>query len=926
MLAVADDAQTVALRALARPRLLAMPVLSVLLLLGLCLVSRSGFHVVAELVTAVMGISLYLLALCGWRLSRHFFLYCIALGFFQAALIGLLHLLSGPGLAPSRVFPAAATELLWLCARTVLLAGFVLGWRLRQFPGGPAGLFALMAAFSCGLVVLVLGDWLPGVARGSALAGPLVTLWEWLLMVLYGVVAAGIAQARDAPWAPLRQPLCLLLALCAAVELCFSLRSVAPGPAAITGQTLNLCASWLMLWLVTECMLLRPRAGLLARIQLLQSVLGRTPGMTCQVQRMPGGSIRLPFVSAGVQELLELPVEQAQSNPALLLRRIAPGYRERVRILADRSIATLSAWSGEWEVELPRQGRRWHRARSSAPVRQPDGSWLWVVHVQDITREKQLQDEVASHRDQRDALVQECTQELRQALQESEAALRAASEFLATMRHAIRSPLNAIVGVAKIAVRTPQLAVARPYMEQIRQSAHLLLERVNDMPDVAGFGSGKLTPDTGTVLLRDAIEQSVALLRPRALAKGLRLQLELADDLPQAIHADRTRLMQVLNKLLSNAVKFTGSGIILVQARAWLRAGAGWLHLSVLDSGIGMAPEQQARLFQPIVPGDRSMERSFGGSSAGLGTSKRLVEQLGGRMLLSSQPGVGSCFTVCLPVQLAKPPAQAADALSPALVAPQRLAGLRILVAEDDAVNQWVLRELLEQEGAQIRSCPDGLRALEVLATPAQFDVFITDIRMPGISGYEAARRALALRPDLPVVGLSARATAEERLHGQAVGMADYVTKPPDTDQLIAVLLRVTRRHLPPGAATHAVPVPEPGRLVHWADLFARLGQPDSRRQFLQTFIGNYQAAPADLRRHLAQGDLDALQRLAHKLQGSVGFLGASGMQQLARQVEELAQHANALPTGIVEQLAGLLERLLDEVAQQLQSEEANKP
>jgi CheY-like chemotaxis protein len=251
---------------------------------------------------------------------------------------------------------------------------------------------------------------------------------------------------------------------------------------------------------------------------------------------------------------------------------------------------------------------------------------------------------------------------------------------------------------------------------------------------------------------------------------------------------------------------------------------------------------------------------------------------------------------------------------------------MRILAAEDDAVNLWVLRELLEQEGAIVHVCPDGQRALDMLATPQGFDVFLTDVRMPGITGYEAARRALALRPGLPVVGLSAYAMLEERQRWQEAGMVDYVTKPVDADKLAATLLRVTRRPLPPSAADAAVPAlpaaPAADALVQWADLQTRLAHPDSRRQFLQTFVDSYRATPAALRQLLADGDHAALQRLAHKLHGTAGFLGAPATQQLAKQVEELARHAHTLPPAFVEQLAGMVERVLAEVAQHLQSGE----
>jgi CheY-like chemotaxis protein len=252
----------------------------------------------------------------------------------------------------------------------------------------------------------------------------------------------------------------------------------------------------------------------------------------------------------------------------------------------------------------------------------------------------------------------------------------------------------------------------------------------------------------------------------------------------------------------------------------------------------------------------------------------------------------------------------------------RRLAGLRILAAEDDAVNQWVLRELLEQEGAQIQIVADGLLALELLAGGQAVDVLVTDIQMPGINGYETARRALALRPGLPVIGLTAYAMQEERQRCLDAGMQTHVTKPVDVDKLVEALLQATRQDAAgptqglPAVAAAAAPAP---LLVDWADLEQRLKKPVSRQQFLQTFVDTYTTVPADLLRHLAAGAHEELLRLAHKLQGAAGFLAATSTQHKAKQVEELLMHSHALPADLIEQLADRLEQVLAQVRQRLE-------
>ena len=255
-------------------------------------------------------------------------------------------------------------------------------------------------------------------------------------------------------------------------------------------------------------------AALQAQVGLLQTVVDRVPGMTYQFQRMADGQYRLPFVSQGVNDILELSAEEVQRDVSLTFGRIVPEHLQRILQAIDQSFATLKGWSDEWQVSLPRQGLRWHRGMSAPPLRQPDGSTLWVAHVQDITEQRQLQDELALHRDNLGAMVQERTLALHQALEQAQSANRAKSEFLSSMSHEIRTPLNGIIGLAQVGIRTPQLAQARPYLTQIQESGRLLLALVNDVLDVAKIEAGKLSLEHGVVMLRENIARAVALVRP----------------------------------------------------------------------------------------------------------------------------------------------------------------------------------------------------------------------------------------------------------------------------------------------------------------------------------------------------------------------------------------------------------------------------
>ena len=364
----------------------------------------------------------------------------------------------------------------------------------------------------------------------------------------------------------------------------------------------------------------------------------------------------------------------------------------------------------------------------------------------------------------------------------------AKSEFLANMSHEIRTPLNGLLGLAQIGLRDTGDPRTVATFAAILNSGRLLLGIVNDVLDFSKIEVGKLRVEQRPVSPHALAEEAVALLRDRAVEKNIALRLVFDPALPARCLGDGLRTQQVLVNLLSNAIKFTEHGSVDV----WVGVEDTQMVYRVSDSGIGIAPEHLKHLFDAFQQADTSTTRRFGGTGLGLAISRRLAELMGGVVQVRSQPGAGSVFELRLPYVSA---ADGARELTPASVwgdSPRRLDGVRVLVAEDNEVNQIVLERALEIEGAETTIVADGRQAVNrVLADGREaYDVVLMDIQMPEMDGYEATRRILEVAPDLPVIGQTAHAMLDERRECLAAGMVDHIAKPIDFRLLVDMIVR----------------------------------------------------------------------------------------------------------------------------------------
>jgi two-component system sensor histidine kinase/response regulator len=632
------------------------------------------------------------------------------------------------------------------------------------------------------------------------------------------------------------------------------------------------------------------------------------------------------WLSDSFSDLFGYEPGEAEPSVDFWMKRIHPDDRDTVMSSLKRFFGGREeVWSGEHRLRCADGSYAFVFGRGYL-IRDADGKALRMVgSVMNINRLKQAQEE------------------LRLAKEAAEAGSLAKSQFLANMSHEIRTPMNGIIGMTDLVLETDLDPGQREYLGMVKTSADSLLGLVNDILDFSKIEAGKMEIESINFSLRDRIRELVEPLALRAEQKQLKLITVIPAEVPDHLRGDPLRLGQILLNLLSNAIKFTERGEIVVAVDvdsescklqySSLKSSEHCLHFSISDTGIGVAAENQAAIFEAFAQADSSTTRQYGGTGLGLAIVSRLIQQMGGRIWLESEAGKGTTFHFT--VRLRSFSSSSSSDSSTKMKHEHEnddeggCAPLRILIAEDNPINRAVAAGILEKQGHILTHAVTGREAIAAL-TSESFDLVLMDVQMPEIDGLEATRCIRALEKvtgrHTPIVAMTAHAMTGDRELCLVNGMDDYISKPFEKAKLLEVISRAFQSF---SSAIHSSESKsntkdedEDEKEDQPKSIFTReklLELVDGDEELLQNLIALFtQDTPIILEaigKAILDRDSERLAAAAHKLSGSLGAVRAEAARELVLHLEEQGRQGDF--SQVDEQFADL-EREIDKIYEAL--------
>lgn len=503
-------------------------------------------------------------------------------------------------------------------------------------------------------------------------------------------------------------------------------------------------------------------------------------GVIFRIERDPSQSLALQFLSAGLEELTGLSASATLQHQGLLVQAVAHADLRRLLRVLKNAQQPGHVLDDEFALRTVQGDMIWIHCR--AALRYPGtGGAVWDGIARDVTSERAVE------------------MDLLAAKEAAEAAERAKSDFLATMSHEIRTPMNSVIGMARLAMRTSLNPKQRNYLEKINESANVLLGIINDILDFSKIEAGGLVLEGAPFRLEAVLDSVASLTALKAEEKGLEITYAMVPGIPQVVRGDALRLGQVLTNLVSNAIKFTEAGDVVVRIGLCDEGAGPMLQFSVSDSGIGLSPQQVQSLFQPFTQAQSDTSRRYGGTGLGLAISKRLVEMMGGTIGVVSEEGVGSTFSFTVPLEAVDSNDRTFNTRTEHSGS---LRGRRILIADDNIMARTALAEMAVGFGMQATLASNGQEALELLHAHAArhlaFDVVVLDWRMPVMNGVEAARliKADAQLEHMPAVLMVTAYGQDAMLQAsQGLELQGVLLKPVTQSAMFNTLLNASAGH-----------------------------------------------------------------------------------------------------------------------------------